>query len=217
MARLRLLHCFIHYCSRRRLHSEPRFFSNSSYIFLCSLASAVSGNFVCQATFLLRPILHFPGSGTRVLRFSTAADTWGCAGSWGFSASELRRAGTVDWGVVIGLGDSVGACWESKNSHGTGCRAHMVRARISNSDSNHVCDGRGEPEPGPEALGWDGGVAASAEGFRAGRRDSGSRRALREGYRILAASREPKHAVRKKKISQLSGPAMRSPFFLPFS
>jgi hypothetical protein len=51
------------------------------------------------------------------------------------------------------------------------------------------------------------------EGFRAGRRDSGSRRALREGYRSLAASREPKHAVRKKKISQLSGPAMRSPFF----
>jgi hypothetical protein len=117
--------------------------------------------FFFQAAFLLRPILHLPCSGTRVLRFSTAADTWGCAGSWGFSASELRRAGTVDWGVVIGLGDSVGACWESKNSHGTGCRTRMVRARISNSDSNHVCDGRDEPEPGPEALGWDGGVASA--------------------------------------------------------
>jgi hypothetical protein len=64
---------------------------------------------------------------------------------------------------VIGLGDSVGVCWESKNSYGTGGCARVVRARISNSDSNHVYDGRDEPEPGPEALGWDGGVA-SADG-----------------------------------------------------
>jgi hypothetical protein len=164
MVRPRLLHCFIHYCLRRRLHLEPQFFfPQFVHLFVQPCICSFQQFSFFQAAFLLRPILHFSGSGTLVLRFYTAVDTWGCAGSWGFSASELRRAGTVDWSVVIGLGDSVGACWESKNSHGTGCRARMVRARISNSDSNHVCDGEASLSLGLRRWGWDGGVA-SADG-----------------------------------------------------
>jgi hypothetical protein len=88
----------------------------------------------------------------------------------------------------------------------------VARARISNSDSSHVHDRRDEPE----ALGWHGGVAGQSRStvFGLGRRDLWfAPGATRKGTGFLQLSREPKHAVRKKKkLSQLlSAPAMGSP------